>query len=118
MRLMEHNRLAGSEVSAAVRESLQTVLATLESEMKNVEGKIREHIGRHPDLRRQVDLLESTPGIGAATAAVLLADSGPWRGKCKMAILGAAMRKLLHLAFGVLKSGNPFDPAVAILATP
>ena len=27
-------------------------------------------------------------------------------GKCKMVILGAAMRRLIHLAFGVLKSGN------------
>lgn len=32
------------------------------------------------------------------------------RGKSKMLIVGAAMRKLLHLAFGVLKSGRPFDP--------
>ena len=32
-------------------------------------------------------------------------------GKCKMVILGAAMRKLLCLAFGVLKSGKPFDPS-------
>lgn len=32
------------------------------------------------------------------------------RGKCKKSILGAAMRKLLCLAFGVLKSGLPFDP--------
>jgi transposase len=32
------------------------------------------------------------------------------RGKCKMAVLGAAMRKLLCLAYGVLKSGKPFDP--------
>jgi len=31
------------------------------------------------------------------------------KGKCKMLILGAAMRKLLHLAYGVLKSGKPFD---------
>lgn len=31
-------------------------------------------------------------------------------GKCKMVILGAAMRKLLVLAYGVLKSGQPFDP--------
>ncbi len=30
-------------------------------------------------------------------------------GKCKMVIIGAAMRKLLCLAFGVLKSGRPFD---------
>lgn len=32
------------------------------------------------------------------------------RGKCPMQIIGAAMRKLIHLAYGVLKSGKPFDP--------
>jgi hypothetical protein len=32
------------------------------------------------------------------------------RGKCEMQIIGAVMRKLLHLAFGVLKSGKPYDP--------
>lgn len=32
------------------------------------------------------------------------------RGKAKMAAVGAAMRKLLILAYGVLKSGQPFDP--------
>lgn len=30
-------------------------------------------------------------------------------GKSKMAIVGAAMRKLVHLIYGVLKSGQPFD---------
>jgi len=34
-------------------------------------------------------------------------------GKEKMVIVGAAMRKLLQLAFGVLKSGQPFDPNYA-----
>lgn len=32
------------------------------------------------------------------------------RGKPKMAIIGAAMRKLIHIVFGVLKTGKPFDP--------
>ncbi len=32
------------------------------------------------------------------------------RGKCKMSVIGAAMRKLIHLAYGVLKTGKPFDP--------
>jgi transposase len=32
------------------------------------------------------------------------------RGKCPMQVIGAAMRKLIHLAYGVLKSGKPFDP--------
>jgi transposase len=31
------------------------------------------------------------------------------RGKSKMVIIGAVMRKLLHLAFGVLKTRRPFD---------
>src|SRR2546429_2914936 len=31
-------------------------------------------------------------------------------GKNKMEVIGAAMRKLLHIAFGVLKSGKMFDP--------
>jgi transposase len=33
-------------------------------------------------------------------------------GKPKMLILGALMRKLLGIAYGVLKSGKPFDPAL------
>lgn len=32
-------------------------------------------------------------------------------GKSPMAIIGAAMRKLIHIIYGVLKSGKPFDPA-------
>ena len=32
------------------------------------------------------------------------------RGKPSMAIIVAAMRKLIHLAYGILKSGRPFDP--------
>lgn len=35
------------------------------------------------------------------------------KGKHTMAILGAAMHKLLALAYGVLKSGKPFDPNYA-----
>jgi hypothetical protein len=39
------------------------------------------------------------------------------RGKVKMQVLGAIMRKLIHLAFGILKSKQPFDPHYSI-ATP
>ena len=34
-------------------------------------------------------------------------------GKRRMVALGAAMRKLLMIAVGVLRSGKPFDPAWA-----
>jgi transposase len=33
-------------------------------------------------------------------------------GKPAKVIIGAMMRKLVHVAFGVLKSGRPFDPAL------
>ena len=31
-------------------------------------------------------------------------------GKPKLCVIGAVMRKLIHLVFGILKSGQPFDP--------
>lgn len=36
------------------------------------------------------------------------------RGKSKMSALGAAMRKLVHLCFGVLKTREPYNPDYAI----
>ncbi|MFO7696300.1 MAG: hypothetical protein R6X16_03995 [Anaerolineae bacterium] len=35
-------------------------------------------------------------------------------GHCPMQIIGAIMRKLLHLAYGVIKTGKPFDPNHAV----
>jgi transposase len=34
-------------------------------------------------------------------------------GKAPMVIVGAAMRKLIHLAYGVLKSGRAYKPTCA-----
>lgn len=36
------------------------------------------------------------------------------KGKSKMAALGAAMRKLAHLCFGVVSSGKPYNPNYAV----
>ena len=49
-------------------------------------------------------ILRFNPLIRALRGRLLL------KGKSKMLILGAAMRKLLVIAYGVLKSGKPFDP--------
>ena len=173
MRVAEENRLSSGVAVDAVRHSLEDHIAYLVEEIKQTEKMIREHIDNHPDLKVQSDLLDSIPGIGQTTAALLLAEivnikqyksarqvaayaglvprerrSGSsvrgrvqlskignarlrkalyfpamtalrcssffqqWasgmreRGKCKM----AAMRKLIHLAFGVLKTGKSFDP--------
>jgi len=42
-----------------------------------------------------------------------LADRLRAKGKAPKVIIGAAMRKLLHIAYGVLKNQTPFDPAYA-----
>jgi transposase len=52
--------------------------------------------------------LRSNPVIKA------LAERMKERGKQPLAIITAAMRKLLELAYGVLKSGVPFDPNYAV----
>jgi transposase len=174
MKTQETNRLEAGPVVAAVRASIATIIATLTAEINAVRRQIRDHLDQHPGLRDQRDLLTSIPGIGDATAAVLIAELfdkryssarqaaafagvvprvcesgtlkarsrlvkiGPGRlrkalyfpaltalrcnptlralqtrlraaGKPKMVIVGAAMRKLIHLAFGVLKSGRPYD---------
>lgn len=177
MRTMEENRLTSGVTVAAVRASLEDSIAYLTEQIGKTEALIRSHIDSHPGLRRQRELLDTIPGIGEATAAVLLGEvpdlkqyasarqaaafaglvprerqSGSsvrgrvrlskvgnarlrkalyfpaitalrcspffqeWaeglrqRGKSKMAVVGAAMRKLVHLAYGVLKTGRPFDP--------
>lgn len=38
------------------------------------------------------------------------------KGKSKMAAIGAAMRKLAHLCFGVVRSGTPYDPKLGFNA--
>ncbi|MDL1872948.1 IS110 family transposase [Deltaproteobacteria bacterium PRO3] len=37
-------------------------------------------------------------------------------GKAKMVVVGAIMRKLLHIIYGVLKNNKPFDPLLAFAA--
>lgn len=174
---MEENRLSAGSAIDSVRESVEAHLSYLNEQIKRCEELIRNHINSHPTLKRQIELLDSIPGIAAATAAHLLAEitdikqyrsarqvaayaglvprerqSGSsvrgrtrlskigdarlrkalyvpaitalrcseffkrWgeglqqRAKSKMSVIGAAMRKLIHLAYGVLKTGKPFDP--------
>lgn len=176
MRTQETNRLAAGVDVAEVQASIEAVLARLDEQVAQVRQLIREHIDRHPPLRQQQALLTSIPGIGEATATVLMAElfakryasakqavafaglaprireSGTLRGRTRlskigssrvrkalyfpaltairhnptiravrsrlhaagkppMVIVGAAMRKLIHVAYGVLKSGRAYDPS-------
>ena len=73
MRTQEANRLAAGVAVAAVRDSIEAVLAHLDAQIAQVRQLIRQHPDQHPGLRAQRDLT-TIPGIGEATAAVLLAE--------------------------------------------
>ena len=71
----------------------------------------RTHLSKHgpSELRKLLYL----PAVTATTCnphvkAIYQRLIG--RGACKMSALGAAMRKLAHLCFGVIHSGKPYDP--------
>ena len=178
MRTQEANRLAAGVAVDAVRASIEAVLANLDAQIAHVQQLIRQHLDQHPGLRSQRDLLITIPGIGEATAAVLIAElfdkryasarqaaafaglvprhieSGSLRGRSRlskvgpgrlrkalyvpavtalrwnptiravrarlhaagqptMVIIGAAMRKLIPLAYGVLKTRRAYEPTCA-----
>jgi transposase len=172
----EKNRMESARLE--VKESLQAHLKWLAEELERIEQAIKQTIDDDPDLRGKRDLLDSIPGLGERTIAVLLAYSGhqrfssarqfaafaglsPWvyesgssvkvpprlskighaalrralympamvtlyktawgrvfrqrlaaNGKAPKLIIGAMMRKLAHVAYGVMQSGQPFNPAL------
>lgn len=178
-RTREKNRLKAGDLAEAVQASIAAHLTFLNEQIAIVLVQIQDHIDRHPDLKSKQVLLQSIPGIGQKTSAILLAEmpdthqmsakqiaafagltpeqlsSGKYRrrqdtlsklgsvslrtalympalsarrfnpithalaerlekkGKLPMTIIAAVMRKLLVLAFGVLKSGQSFDPDFA-----
>lgn len=74
MRVAEENRLSSGVSVEAVRCSLEAHINYLIEEIKQTELMIRQHINNHPDLKQKSDLLDSIPGIGQTTAALLLAE--------------------------------------------
>ena len=177
MRTQESNRLEVSR--GAVRQGIQDHLNWLDGQIKSVTKAINDHIDANPGMKDKKALLDSIPGLGERTIAILLAFIGdPSRfgnsrqaaafagldprqhesgssvkgkprlskvghaflrkalympamvalyktdwgkrfkdrlaasGKPAKLIIGAMMRKLLHVAFGVLKSEKKFDPAL------
>jgi len=177
MQTQEKNRR--ESLREDVRDSVEAHLAWLAAEITRIEQAIAKLLDEDDSLRGQRDLLDSIPGLGERTIAVLLAygvhgehfqsarqfaafaglsprlhESGSsvhrkprmskaghaflrralympamtalyktaWgkrfrnrlaaRGKPPKLIIGAMMRKLAQVAFGVVKSGAPFNPAL------
>ena len=74
--LGEKNRLEGAD--GLVRSYIERLIELLKSEKATVEKAIAAQIRSHAALKRKHQLLCTTPGIGALTAAVLLAEmAGP-----------------------------------------
>lgn len=173
----EENRAKVPNLQKEIERSLKTTIRQLTKERERIERQIRDHIKKHPDLKRDHDLLLSIPGIAETTAWAILAElpdvtqfesaegaaafaglnprqyrsgtsvhkktrlakTGNARlrkafyfpaltaarhnpvvtafaqrllkaGKPAMVIVGASMRKLLMISYGVLKHQQPFSP--------
>jgi transposase len=79
MRLMEENRLASGVNCQAVGADLEEHLADLQKRIDKTRQQIKDHINQHPDLKDKAKRLDSIPGIGESTAALLLAELGDIR---------------------------------------
>ena len=176
MRTQERNRLHVAR--AEVRSGIEEHIAFLEKAVQDIDSEIQRKTDSGDSLKKQRELLDSVPGLGAKTIPVLLSffsgkhfrstrqaaayagldprqhESGgsvrrkpkiskmghsflrkalympamvavtrtEWgkafkarlaaNGKPPMVIICAMMRKLVHVAAGILKSGKMFDPAL------
>ena len=72
MRTQERNRL--DLAAPIVHPSIAGTVAHLTAEIDTVKRRIAAHIDQFPTLRQQRDLIESIPGIGATTAAIVLGE--------------------------------------------
>jgi len=172
------NRLDEAD-DEAVRRAHRGLLEEIERQIEELQEEIEEHIEEDPKLKDRCSLLDTIPGIGLQTAAIVVSELGSperfgsarqaaayaglvpshhqsgtsvrgnprmskvgngrlrramyfpamsalqcnaaikafgerlkERGKENMVVIGAAMRKLLHICYGVLKSGRPFDASL------
>ena len=172
------NRLDEAD-DEAVRRAHRGLLDEIDRQIEDLEEEIEEHIQENPKLESRCLLLDTIPGVGLQTAAIVVSELGSpdrfesarqaaayaglvpshhqsgtsvrgnpqmskignarlrramyfpamtalrfneaikafgdrlkERGKEKMVIIGAAMRKLLHICYGVLKSGQAFDASL------
>jgi transposase len=172
-RIEAHEFAGNAELVNHVREHIDW----LDKQIARLEKDIDNHIDRHPDLKRDAELLTSIPGLGRTTAAKVLGTVGDLRrftsakalaafigvtprqrqsgtirgrttvsrmghrdlraalflpavvarrhnpllctfaerllhnGMAPMAVITAIARKLVHQMYGVIRSGQPFDPA-------
>lgn len=110
MHTQEANRLQSGALTDAVQASVEQMLAYLEQRITELERKIDEHIDQYPDLKHQIELITSIPGLGKRTAIKLVAEF--------MDIAGYADARSLAASVGVTpsqhKSGSSVNGATHI----
>jgi transposase len=93
----ERNRLTDPGLVKPVQSSVAKSVRFLEKEVARVRAQISDHIDRHPDLKRDHELIESIPGIGELTASWLItviAEKGALKdAKSLAAYVGLAPRR-------------------------
>jgi transposase len=78
MRQQQTNRIEGFQFShqTEAAERAKEQLNWFDEQIKQLQNEIDEHIDRHPDLRRDAELIESMPGLGHGTSAKELGRDG------------------------------------------
>ena len=183
MHQQEANRLEAHQASGETNiiPHVESHITWLDTQIIALQKEINDHIGGHPELKQDAELIASIPGLGDITVAKVLAYAGDVRrfangkalasfigvtprqresgssvkgrtmlsrtghaalrkalympgmvalrhnpvlqvfgarmkvnGLAPKAVVGAAMRKLVHLIYGVIKSGRPFDAKIAL----
>jgi transposase len=131
IRTSETNRLGS--IHSSMRARLDKHLEWLEVEIEEIDKEIQDFIGHHPDFRAKDEILQSVPGIGPVTSAILIADlpelgkysrqivaalvgvapynddSGPRRGKRRVKGGRADVRTVLYMA---AVSASRFNPVI------
>ncbi|KAE9529975.1 IS110 family transposase [Testudinibacter aquarius] len=131
----ERNRMEKAEVSSAsisVIQSIEVIQQNLMTEIKRLKQHINNHIDRHPQLKQDVRLLKSIPGVGEVVALRMttlyrsrtfqnagqmsayvglvprLGESGLFRGRSMISKRGnPIIRAKLYMGAVVAKQYNP-----------
>ncbi len=133
---MEKNRIEHA-LFMRLRRQIEHVVKALQKQLEQIEAEILKLIDRDDDWRRRFEVLKSTPGIGDATAATLVAelpelgqlnrqaiaalvgvapmnrDSGRDRGQRHITGGRHSVRRMLYMATLTARTWNPTIKAFA-----
>jgi transposase len=95
IRTAETNRLGS--IHSSLRSRLEKHLEWLVSEIEELDKEIQDFISNHPDLLAKDEVLQSVPGIGPVTSAIIIAD---------LPELGKYSRQIMASLVGVAPFNN------------